>query len=99
MTTIGFLRAARADALEAREWYDRQAAGLGRDFVSALDTTLARIAASPKHFAEIRPGIRKANLARFPYSVFFESRPGHILVVAVFHAKRDPLVWRRRAAS
>ncbi len=98
MANIDFLRAARADALEARAWYDRQA-GLGREFVSALEATLARIAASPQHFAEVRQGIRKANLSRFPYSVLFESKQDSILVVAVFHAKRDPLVWRSRSGA
>ena len=99
MTTVGFLRAARADALEARAWYDRQAEGLSQDFVSALDATLARIAAMPKHFAEVRPGIRKVNLARFPYAVFFEAKSGSILAIAGFHAKRDPLVWHSRAGG
>lgn len=99
MTKVSFLRAARADAFEAREWYEGQVAGLGNEFVSALESTLTRVAASPRHFAEVRPGIRKANLPRFPYAVFFESKPDQILIVAIFHAKRDPLVWQSRSGA
>jgi hypothetical protein len=34
---------------------------------------------------------------RFPYSVFFLPEPLRLVVFAVFHARRNPLVWQRRA--
>ena len=40
--------------------------------------------------------IRRAMTRRFPYGVFYLSEASAVVVLAVFHAKRDPLEWRRR---
>jgi len=34
----------------------------------------------------------------FPYGVFYRPKKGRIEVLAVFHHRRDPNVWQRRAA-
>lgn len=97
--TVAFLRAARADVLDAREWYDEQVEGLGQNFVAELEAALIRIVAAPKRFPEVRPGVGKAPLKRFPFSVFFENSDSGILVIAVFHARRDPRVWNDRTRT
>jgi hypothetical protein len=41
------------------------------------------------------PPIRKATPHRFPYLIAFERQEQHVLVLAVAHAKRQPLwLWR-----
>ena len=34
---------------------------------------------------------------RFPYSIFYTAESQQIVVLAVFHARRDPAVWQARA--
>ncbi|NLB14657.1 MAG: type II toxin-antitoxin system RelE/ParE family toxin [Gammaproteobacteria bacterium] len=37
-------------------------------------------------------------LRRFPYSLVYRPEPDGILVVAVFHHRRDPATWHDRVA-
>jgi toxin ParE1/3/4 len=41
--------------------------------------------------------VRKAVVNRFPYVVLYREEPGALVVIAVFHAARDPNVWKSRA--
>lgn len=54
----------------AFQWYERQREGLGHEFLRALDAALAALAREPLLSREIRPGVRRALLRRFPYGVF-----------------------------
>lgn len=81
---------ARADIRQARRWYEDQRAGLGAEFVTAVDATVADIAAMPLRFPEVSPGFRRALVDRFPYKVVFRELGQRIIVVAVYHNSRDP---------
>ena len=89
---------ARDDLRDARDWYEAQRPGLGLELGAAVDDTLARIGTHPELYPEVVSGIRRAVLHRFPYGLFYRRRSGDIEVLAVFHHRRDPTVWRRRAA-
>jgi plasmid stabilization system protein ParE len=41
--------------------------------------------------------VRCALVRRFPYAVYYRVEPERIVVIAVFHTKRDPGVWQSRA--
>ena len=43
--------------------------------------------------------IRKALLEQFPYLVVFELQAERVLVLAVAHAKRQPLYWLARTSQ
>jgi plasmid stabilization system protein ParE len=81
---------ARADIRQARGWYEQQRAGLGGDFVTAVDATVAGIVAMPQRFPEVSPGFRRALVDRFPYKVVFRELGQRIIIVAVYHNSRDP---------
>lgn len=81
---------------EAYEWYQEQVAGLGEEFLSALDSQLVLIKSSPGLYVEVLPGIRRALLGRFPYAVFYTQRAEVIAVLAVVHTSRSPRRWPRR---
>jgi len=87
---------ARADVRSARKWYEDQWAGLGAQFVAAVDATLADITAMPQRFPEVSPGFRRALVDRFPYKVIFRELGQRIVVVAVYHNSRDPAGWQER---
>ena len=87
---VVFRRMAKRDFADAISWYEGRREGLGQEFSLAVEQRLERIAASPHQFAPIRGKIRRAVLRRFPYSIFFLAEDRRIVVLAVFHAKRDP---------
>ena len=89
--------AAEADVLDAALWYEQRSPGLGREFLRAVDGTLAEIAAMPERYPVVRGEARRALLRRFPYGVYFVVTPGFISVIACIHARRDPQRWQERA--
>ena len=86
---------ARIELDDAADWYEGQRTGLRSDFVLAVDND--RIKRSPQSFPVVEGTfIRKAIVNRFPYSVFFSFSDEVVLVYAVFHHSRNPMIWRGR---
>lgn len=94
---------ARAEFRLAALWYDERQTGLGDAFVTAVNSTLERVASAPESYPRW-PGvtqqtvIRKATLLAFPYLIAFEQHRHHIVVLGISHQKRRPLYWLRRAS-
>jgi plasmid stabilization system protein ParE len=88
--------AAAAEIEAAYRWYENERAGLGSEFLEAVDKLVRTIAENPERFPVIRRDVRRAVLRRFPYSIFYRIVSGHIVVIACFHGKRNPKVWRGR---
>lgn len=93
---VVFRAAARQEFEEAVSWYDQQCKGLGEEFLREIDDVVRRAATHPKRYPIITKDIRRAVTRRFPYSIFFRTRGRKLVVLAVFHARRDPMVWQRR---
>lgn len=88
---------AEAEIKEAYQWYESRAQGLGAEFVRAVDACLSSIERNPRSYAVIHDAIRRALLRRFPYGIFYFLDGQRIVVIACFHASRDPQHWQRRA--
>ncbi len=80
----------------AFEWHENERPGLGVEFLNELRATYKRVADGPLKYQELRGGIRRALLRRFPYAVYFAIEADIVVVVAVLHASRDPAEWQRR---
>lgn len=65
------------------------------EFLDELRAAYNRIADGPLKYEELRGGIRRALLRRFPYAVYFALEGDAVVVVAVLHASRDPAGWQR----
>ena len=87
---------AAADIEDAHAWYERTRPGLGEEFLTAVTAVLDRIGDNPGLYPVVHRDTRRALLPRFPYALFYRAEPDRILVIACFHAKRDPLVWQSR---
>ena len=97
MTPRLFVRAAaHADLDEAFGWYEARRAGLGHEFLRAVEVCFAEIERRPDQFAVVEHDIRRARLRHFPYFVFFVVGPTQISVLAVMHGRRHPRRWQRR---
>ena len=87
---------AEADIAEAALWYERRCAGLGKEFVRAVDSCFELIARRPDAFPVVYRGARMALLRKFPYLIVYSISPGFISVVAVMHGRRNPRRWKSR---
>ncbi len=88
---------AEADLVEAFDWYEECSRGLGSEFLLAVDAVLECVIRNPEQYTVVHKEIRRALLRRFPYGVFFLTEPDRVIVLAVFHASRNPARWRERA--
>ena len=98
MTEYRLVSESQADReIEAAfQWYEKERAGLGLEFLEELRSTYERIVEGPLKYQHLRSGIRRALLRRFPYAVYFAVEQSKIVVLAVLHASRDPAEWQRR---
>src|SRR4051812_5529429 len=96
---VVFRPEAKAEAIEARDWYESRAPGLGGEFVTALEVALAMVLRNPEAFAAIERDLRRVILRKFPYSLVFRQEAGRIIVFAVFHHRRAPRALSRASSA
>jgi len=96
VSSVIFTQAARAELIQAQDWYEGEASGLGRSFREAIDALAQRMSGNPRQFPILFGNIRRALLRRFPYSLFFVVEDQDLIVIACFHASRDPSYWQKR---
>ena len=96
MYSVIFTQAARRELLDAQDWYEEQVTGLGRRFRQAVDALIQRMSDNPHQFPVVLKTVRRALLRRFPYSLFFVVEDDALIVIACFHASRDPSHWQKR---
>ncbi len=89
--------AAKGELQEAYAWYERQATGLGADFIRSVDACFQLMRRHPEIFPVGYKQLRQGVVRRFPYSVFYLITGDRVIVVSVFHASRNPKIWQRRA--
>jgi plasmid stabilization system protein ParE len=94
--TVIFTRSARAELIDAQDWYEGEATGLGRRFRKEVDALAGRLTQNPRQFPVVFRNARRALMRRFPYSLFFVLEDETVMVIACFHASRDPLQWQTR---
>jgi plasmid stabilization system protein ParE len=94
---LAFRPEARDDLEEAYAWYEGQRPGLGEDLLAAVRAALDRIRRNPGIYAQVHRDVRRASVRRFPYGVFYRTEKHRIVIVAVYHAARDPAGWQARA--
>lgn len=81
---------------DAYQWYETRRAGLGDDFLAALEVIYRAVRATPEMHQVVEMGIRRSLLRRFPYAVYYRVDADRVEVVAVQHGHRDPENWRAR---
>ncbi len=89
---------AEAELSAAALWYESKRAGLGAEFVAAIDVALENIGERPLSFPVWRMEMpfRRHVVGRFPFVNFFTMTNEGLEVFAVAHAKRRPGYWLER---
>ena len=96
MSRVRFRPQARAEIREARGWYESRVPGLGRAFISEVDTTISFLRLHPQMYAAVSDDeqVRRALLHRFPYSLVYEIvTPHEIVVLSCRHVRQDEMNW------
>ena len=89
-----------ADFQSACEWYEAKQPGLGSEFIEDFQRAYQRLRKYPLFYSVRFANVRRLNLERFPYGIFYVVRSEEIRVLAVLHSSRDSeniLARRRRA--
>jgi plasmid stabilization system protein ParE len=97
---LAFHPLVRADLLEAFAWYEEQAPELGDGFLAEAAVVLRRLAQEPMVYRTRFVDIRRLNLRRFPYGIFYFVEGRKVVVLGVLHGARDSQaeLARRREA-
>jgi len=93
---VEFLLEAEKEIEQAFLWYESQRAGLGLEFLLALDAAVGRLRRLPEGHEIVALRTRKLLLRRFPFLLLYTLEEQRILVTAVFHGRRDPKIWSDR---
>ena len=77
------------DLEEAALWYAGRDAQVATRFINAAEQAIRGAGREPLRFSERFGGVRRINLAGFPYAVFFMVNRGTVFILAVLHSARD----------
>ena len=60
MWSVLFTQTARAELIDAQDWYEAEAPGLGRRFRAEIDSAVQRMADNPRQFPVVFKTLRRA---------------------------------------
>jgi len=67
------------------------------EFANSVQKVFARISENPDRHPPVYREIRRAIVRPFPYAIFYRIRDERVVVLAVFHNKRDAKIWQSRS--
>ena len=92
---------AEVDITSAVVWYEEHERGLGSQLLAEIRTAINRVLAAPDAYLQLRsrPAVHRILVRRFPYRIFYLTRPDALIVFAVIHVARHDSQWLRRITS
>lgn len=93
---LEFLPEARAELLEAADYYESREPGLGRRFRGEVAQVCASILEHPVLWRELPGGYRRVNCPVFTYYIAYFIRGEKLVVAAVAHGSQHPDYWKKR---
>lgn len=77
------------DLAAARDWYDRQRAGLGDEFLDEIAVAMRTLEHEPERERFYHRNFRRMLLRRFPHKIFYQVIGRRVVVFRVLHAKQE----------
>ncbi len=96
MKTVRFLRPAELELLDAAQYYELQATGLGTEFLDKIDAAIEDIRKHPDRWPILKTNIRRRLVHRFPYALLYRVDSDEIIIQATMHLRRRPDYWFNR---
>lgn len=85
---------AEDELTEAFRWYEERSTGLGFEFIRTEDACIASIERNPTAYPIVHGEIRRTLLRKFPHGIFYFISGEAVVIIACFHARRDPKQWQ-----
>ena len=99
MKPIVFLRSARRDWREEVAYHEGIDPLLAERFSAAVEFASRAIARFPLAMQIIEREIRRWPVPGFQHGILYRVEDGQIVIVSIFHPRRDPSIWLRRIPS
>ena len=96
MRSVEFHPQAQDEFISAAQFYERQAEGLGLDFIMTVRQTYVQLLDSPASGPPFGRRLRRRLVPKFPYGLLYRIEPDRIYIMAVMHLHRRPGYWRSR---
>jgi toxin ParE1/3/4 len=87
---------AEAELLQAVKWYEEKIKGLGTNFLLNIEATIESILRIPEAYTPTYKNTRRALVRKFPFGVHYIVEKEDIVILAIFHARRNPKEWKKR---
>jgi toxin ParE1/3/4 len=88
---------ARLELAQAIEYYRAISALLSREFYEEFKLVIQDVTEFPESARQVSDiGVRRKQMSRFPYALFYVIDPDALYVVAVAHERRHPDYWKYR---
>lgn len=78
------------------EWYKSRDVKIAIEFIETVEQILRAIRNNPFQYQAIVGNIRRATMRNFPYKIVYRVTETELVVLACFHAARDPNLLRDR---
>jgi toxin ParE1/3/4 len=96
MKPLSLHPSAKREFAAAVKYIKAKRAASAEGFAQKVRSSLESISRQPRVHAVIRKGVRKAIIRKFSYCIYYREDETRIRVIAIFHCKRDPAIWRGR---
>jgi len=94
--SVEFHPEAQDEFISAAQFYERQAEGLGLDFIMTVQQAYERLLEAPASGPPFGRRLRRLLVPKFPYGLLYRVEPERIYIIAVMHLHRRPGYWRSR---
>jgi toxin ParE1/3/4 len=96
MKSVIFHPLAEQESIDAVSYYEEQETELGLEFLEEVEHAVNFLTRYPEAGANVRGGIRRLTLPKFPYSLLYRVLEEQIRILAVAHHRRKPQYWSDR---
>ena len=74
----------------AIDWYERQVAGLGLQFLDCIEEKISLILKNPQSYPLHHKNFRRALIRKFPFAIFYSIEKSSIVLHAIFDNRQSP---------
>lgn len=96
MRSFRYLLPAEEEMTEAALFYEKQATGLGLEFLDDVQNSIDHLIENPNLGHVLIGNLRRSLLSRFPYCLIYSIETNGLVIIAVAHQRRQPYFWKDR---
>jgi plasmid stabilization system protein ParE len=93
---IEFSEDAEIDFDNSYQYYLKESVKVAEAFFRQINSSLRKIKKHPDLFPIVFKNIRKFNVRKFPFVIYYFTTIDSIRIIAIFHSSRNPQIWNQR---